>query len=61
MQLPDMNHPIWKRLVTRELQIDLNFLAAKMLLMRLNLWISSYGSAGNLQDAAFELDRKSVV
>ena len=55
MQLPDRNHPVWKRLVTRELQIDLGFLAAKMLLMRLNISVSASGSVSSLQDAAFEI------
>lgn len=53
MQVPDISHPAWRKLITREVQVDLSFMAAKMLLMRLSANVGS--SSDGMYKAVDEL------
>jgi hypothetical protein len=35
MQIPESSHPAWQKLVTGELKVDISFMAARLLLMRI--------------------------
>ncbi len=55
MEIPGLNNPIWKDLVTGEKLIDFNFLAIKIFLGRARLLLGNDSSEANIQKLSNEL------
>jgi hypothetical protein len=55
MSLPSSSHPVWGDLVTGRKKLPMQLLAAKVLLVRLNLSTSKDGSPPNVTKCAGEL------
>jgi len=57
MEESDLINPIWKKLVLKKKQVNLNFLPAKILLSRLQITLKNESSADVIQQAANEVFR----
>lgn len=51
----DLKNPVWKNLVLKKQQVNLNFLPAKILLSRLQLSVNSESSLQEQANAAKEI------
>ncbi len=57
MEESDLRNPVWKNLVLKNKQVNLNFLPAKILLSRLQFSLKNESSAEVIQQAANEVFR----
>ncbi len=55
MELPNVNNPVWRNLLTNQLQVDLNFLGAKMLISKLRVSLKLSPSNETVEDAIKEI------
>jgi hypothetical protein len=55
MEPSDVNNPVWKRLVLDKIQVNLNFLAAKIMLSRLQILVKRNDSLDILEGAKKEI------
>ncbi|MBN2694874.1 hypothetical protein JXR93_09450 [bacterium] len=55
MDIPSVDSPIWRKLVTGEKSVDFSFLAIKVFLGRAKLMIGSDSSEENIKKVSLEL------
>jgi len=55
MEQKDLNNPVWRDLVLNKIQVNLNFLAAKILLSRWQLSLKNAASEDKVEKAKREI------
>lgn len=55
MNIPNVSHPLWKEIILGKKQVQFDFLAARMLVGRISIMLSTDNSEENIYKATEEL------
>jgi hypothetical protein len=55
MEDSDLKNPVWKSLILKKKQVNLNFLPAKILLSRWQLYVTNESTSEKVEQAAKEI------